>query len=215
MNKTQIKRFFLVSQMALVLFVLNGCNMIKSNNKSISNQSTPQELARKLHRTCVNGNLKEYEECFIDQKGKYRQLIEISGKYQSLAYEMLKKVKENYPEEEYERFQRVEFVDGPFYVIKSPPISTEWLDQLKFEYPSKNTAEYSDGFILRKLSKIGNTWYVDMDLYDPPVNTTYSIDFGRRAMKAIEKALPLVGQEGITVTDLKREMGKITENVEK
>lgn len=205
MEKNIVKTLITLN-LVFLLTILTGCEDEKVKN--ITDQSTPIEVIRKRLHASVNGQPEKFIECFYDKKGKYKKYIELAAKHDCLAYDYIKKVQKHYGDEGVTELGQLEFTEDAFYIIKKPPIKDEWIKELTISYTEKNKAFCQTRWDYCPFIRVHGVWFFDPDGYPTPVNVEKSIKFLTEANRAIEKTMPMVGKDGITVHDLKVEMAK-------
>lgn len=192
--------------LVFLLMIITGCEDEKV--KKITDQSSPLELIRKRHHASVDGQPEKIIECFYDKKGKYKKNTELVAKHDCLVYDYIRKVQKYYGDEGVVRLGQWEKIEASMYVFALPPIKDDWINEVKISYTGKDKAFCETRWDYYPCICVHGVWFIDPDGYPTPVNVEKSIKYITEVNRALERTMPMIGKEGVTVTDLKLEMGK-------
>lgn len=183
------------------MLLIAGCHGKESPPQG---QDTPQALARKMQKALVANDKARFDECFTGPRG-YREIVDAVIEFSQTACQFYDAITRAYGPSAVAQYHQTKVL--PSFDLLVPYKDTDWAEEeitMKGDKAVCVSPNSPDPTILIRRN---NIWRVDLTDYCATGQTL--ISFFKKATKAAKKTTAQVGKPGVTIEDLKRQMGDI------
>jgi hypothetical protein len=169
-------------------------------------QDTPQAVIRKMYHAVRDGDREKFLECHTLESGG-REVFDQFFETRVATYEFATAVEKAYGTDAVERLGDFRSAGEDMAVILMPPLDLNWLDKIEVTVDGDH-ATYRNPWerTAYKLVQTGDCWRITRP--DLTQDAKSQIAGLMKVRNAVRDCMHLVGRPGVSVDDLRREVGK-------
>jgi len=184
------------------------------DNASVQEQQTsqgsPRAVVKKMYHAAIDADKDRFIECFRSPD-VYREFLDEYYGDMVACFKMKEAIRQAYGAEGVSYFEDFTTINAGDIVFRLPPSdkASRWWEDLQCQVDG-DEAVCGDPYQRERLTLVREegVWRIELPRY---VTTQQYVSIARKGRIATEKTLPLVGKPGVTIDDIRRKMGELTE----